>query len=138
MSHACIWTLRRWSARTATLPQALCQVDAFSHFKLLYNWTLICDGEVWRLVTTFFYFGALDLNFLFHMYFLVRALVNDNDCCHSMCERRLGGTQIETRRYIRTSIFRRNVRYLVFEAERGQYFIIVSLTRYLRLDVHLL
>lgn len=51
--------------------QALCQLDVISSVKLFYSWPLICKGEVWRLFTNFFYFGSLNLDFLFHMYFLV-------------------------------------------------------------------
>lgn len=53
--------------------KALCAMDAVSSTKLFYSWPMICKGEVWRLVTNFFYFGSLNLDFLFHMYFLVRA-----------------------------------------------------------------
>lgn len=52
--------------------QALCQLDATSWTKLFFSWPLICKGQVWRLATNFFYFGSLDVHFLFHMYFLVR------------------------------------------------------------------
>lgn len=51
--------------------QAMCQLDATSSTKLFFSWPLICKGQVWRLVTNFLYFGALDVHFLFHMYFLV-------------------------------------------------------------------
>lgn len=47
-------------------------MEAISSIKLFYSWSHICKGEVWRLVTNFFYFGSLNLDFLFHMYFLVR------------------------------------------------------------------
>lgn len=49
----------------------MCQLDATSSTKLFFSWPLICKGQVWRLVTNFLYFGALDVHFLFHMYFLV-------------------------------------------------------------------
>lgn len=29
-------------------------------------------GEVWRLLTNFFFFGSLGLDFVFHMFFLVK------------------------------------------------------------------
>lgn len=51
----------------------MCQLDATSSTKLFFSWPLICKGQVWRLVTNFLYFGALDVHFLFHMYFLVSA-----------------------------------------------------------------
>ncbi|CAM9939603.1 unnamed protein product [Ascophyllum nodosum] len=56
----------------AFMTTALCQIDAISAAKLFYSWPLICRGQLWRLVTNFFYFGSMDLYFLFHMYFLVR------------------------------------------------------------------
>ncbi|CAM9308785.1 unnamed protein product [Ectocarpus sp. 8 AP-2014] len=56
----------------AFVTTAMCQLDATSSTKLFFSWPLICKGQVWRLVTNFFYFGALDVHFLFHMYFLVR------------------------------------------------------------------
>ncbi|CAM9458785.1 unnamed protein product, partial [Hapterophycus canaliculatus] len=56
----------------AFVTTAMCQLDATSSTKLFFSWPLICRGQVWRLVTSFFYFGTLDVHFLFHMYFLVR------------------------------------------------------------------
>ena len=56
----------------SVLTTAACALDFVSPFSLYYNWGLICRGEVWRLATTFLFFGLLSLDFLFHMYFLVR------------------------------------------------------------------
>lgn len=47
-------------------------MEVLPPLRLLYDWPLIRKGEVWRLLTNFFFFGSLDLDFLFHMYFLVR------------------------------------------------------------------
>lgn len=44
-----------------------------SPYSLYYDFTLIFQkGQAWRLVSNFFYFGVFNLDFLFHMYFLVR------------------------------------------------------------------
>ncbi|KAI8346527.1 Derlin [Mortierella sp. GBAus27b] len=42
-------------------------------FQLYYNYHLVFyQHEFWRLITTFLYFGPLGLDFVFHMFFLVR------------------------------------------------------------------
>ena len=52
---------------------AACALDLVSPFSLYYNFGLIFHkGQVWRLGTNFFFFGMFSLDFLFHMYFLVR------------------------------------------------------------------
>ena len=44
-----------------------------SPFRLYFNWRLIWDnGQYWRLFTNFLYFGDFGLDFLLHMFFLVR------------------------------------------------------------------
>lgn len=40
--------------------------------QLYFNWDLIIGGEVWRLFTNFLYFGNFSVDFIFHMFFLVR------------------------------------------------------------------
>lgn len=54
---------------TATV---LCAFDVVSPYSLYYNYRQIARGEYWRLVTNFLFFGNLGIDFLFHMYFLVR------------------------------------------------------------------
>ncbi|KAI8917090.1 Derlin [Powellomyces hirtus] len=50
-----------------------CQLDLVSPFHLYFNWSLIWKArQWWRLVTSFLYFGDFSLDFLFHMFFLVR------------------------------------------------------------------
>ena len=49
---------------------ALCSLDVLSPFQLYYSWSAIARGELWRLVTNFFYFGNIGIDFLFHMYFV--------------------------------------------------------------------
>lgn len=57
----------------AFLTTAACAVDIISPFSLYFNWDLIfSQGQVWRLVTTYLFFGMFSIDFLFHMYFLVR------------------------------------------------------------------
>lgn len=57
----------------ALLTTAACAVDIISPFNLYYSANLIFqEGQIWRLVTTFLFFGMFSFDFLFHMYFLVR------------------------------------------------------------------
>jgi len=63
------------------LTTAACALDLVSPFSLYFNYKLIFEkGQVWRLVTNFIFFGTFGLDFLFHMYFLVRysRLLEDN------------------------------------------------------------
>lgn len=55
------------------LTTAACALDLVSPFSLYFNYNLIVDkGQFWRLFTNFFFFGMFSVDFLFHMYFLVR------------------------------------------------------------------
>lgn len=57
----------------AFLTTAACAVDLVTPFSLYFNWDLIFkEGQAWRLVTSFLFFGAFSVDFVFHMYFLVR------------------------------------------------------------------
>lgn len=50
-----------------------CFLDIVSPLTLYYNYELILNkGQYWRLVTSFLFFGTFSLDFLFHMYFVVR------------------------------------------------------------------
>ncbi|KAI8826537.1 Derlin, partial [Fimicolochytrium jonesii] len=50
-----------------------CQLELVSPFHLYFDWSLIWKGgQWWRLVTSFLYFGSFSLDFLFHLFFLVR------------------------------------------------------------------
>ncbi|RKO97825.1 hypothetical protein CXG81DRAFT_2083, partial [Caulochytrium protostelioides] len=50
-----------------------CQLDLLSPLQLYFNWSLIVNnGETWRLLSSFLYFGPLSIDFLFHMFFLGR------------------------------------------------------------------
>ncbi len=56
----------------AVLATAACALELVSPFHLYFNLGLIKQGQVWRLVTNFVYFGHFSLDFVFHMYFLAR------------------------------------------------------------------
>jgi len=57
---------------SAFLTTAACAVDIISPFSLYFNFNLIFfQGQIWRLATTFLFFGLFSIDFLFHMYFLV-------------------------------------------------------------------
>ena len=57
----------------AFLTTAGVSLDIISPFSLYYNFDLIFfQGQLWRLFTTYLFFGMFSIDFLFHMYFLVR------------------------------------------------------------------
>ncbi|BBN15612.1 Derlin-2/3 [Marchantia polymorpha subsp. ruderalis] len=57
----------------SVLTTAGCALEVISPYSVYLNPNLVVkDWQVWRLVTNFFYFGKLDLDFLFHMFFLAR------------------------------------------------------------------
>ena len=58
----------------AFLTTAACALDLVSPFSLYFSPTLIfLKFQFWRLITNFFFFGgSFSLDFLFHMFFLVR------------------------------------------------------------------
>jgi len=57
----------------AIVVTASCSLDLVSPFSLYFNLRLVMVKlQVWRLVTNFFFFGALGIDFLFHMFFLAR------------------------------------------------------------------
>ena len=61
----------------AFLTTAGCAVDLISPFSLYFNWDLIfSQGQIWRLVTSYLFFGVFSVDFLFHMYFLVSRLMD--------------------------------------------------------------
>jgi hypothetical protein len=47
----------------ATLTSVLCALDYLSPLALYFNARLIARGQVWRVVTTFLYFGSPGLDF---------------------------------------------------------------------------
>lgn len=57
----------------AFLTTAACAVDVITPFSLYFSWELVVSqGQVWRLLTSYLFFGVFSIDFLFHMYFLVR------------------------------------------------------------------
>jgi len=57
----------------AFLTTAACAVDVITPYKLYFDWDLVfTHGEVWRLITSYLFFGAFSVDFMFHMYFLAR------------------------------------------------------------------
>lgn len=57
---------------SAFLTTAACAIDLVTPFSLYFSLDLIIKGQIWRLITTFLFFGVFSIDFLFHMYFLVR------------------------------------------------------------------
>lgn len=55
----------------AFLTTAACAVDLISPFSLYFSWELVYQGQIWRLLTSYLFFGVFSVDFLFHMYFLV-------------------------------------------------------------------
>lgn len=58
---------------SAVVTTTACFLDFVSPLTLYYNYDLILNkGQYWRLLTSFLFFGSFSLDFLFHMYFVVR------------------------------------------------------------------
>ncbi|KAJ3119309.1 Derlin-2 [Physocladia obscura] len=52
-----------------------CQLDLVQPYLLHFSYDLVFrGGQYWRLLTSFLYFGSLSIDFVFHMFFLVRYL----------------------------------------------------------------
>lgn len=57
----------------SVLTTAGCAMEIITPFNVYYNTQLIFRKyELWRLVTNFLYFGSLGLDFVFHMFFLLK------------------------------------------------------------------
>ena len=57
---------------SAFLTTAGCAMDIISPYNLYFNFDLIFfEGQVWRLFSSFMFFGLFSVDFLFHMYFVV-------------------------------------------------------------------
>lgn len=66
------WTMRTGMKRCVLLI-FLQQLDLVTPFQLYFNPTLILkQGQVYRLLTTFLYFGTFGFNFFFNMVFTYR------------------------------------------------------------------
>ena len=60
-------------AFSRSLSLSLSCVQVISPFSVYFNSNLVFkEYQFWRLVTNFFFFGALGLDFIFHMFFLAR------------------------------------------------------------------
>ena len=58
---------------SSMITTAACSLELVSPFSLFFNTRLVfVKLQVWRLFTNFFFFGAISLDFFFHMFFLVR------------------------------------------------------------------
>jgi Derlin-2/3 len=50
-----------------------CYLDFISPLTLYFNWDLVfMKGQYWRLFSSFLFFGTFSLDFVFHMYFVMR------------------------------------------------------------------
>ena len=57
----------------SVLTTAAVALDVVTPYKLYLDWTLVLNSaHVWRVFTTFLFFGNFNLDFLFHMFFLYR------------------------------------------------------------------
>jgi len=58
---------------TAVATTTACFMDVVSPLTLYFNYDLIFRrGQYWRLVSSFLFFGTFSLDFMFHMYFMVK------------------------------------------------------------------
>ncbi|KAL6704586.1 hypothetical protein ACN47E_008096 [Coniothyrium glycines] len=63
----------RWWMTAALSASVLVQCHIISPFQLFYSVrTVFFKSQYWRLLTTFFYFGPLSLDLLYHIFFLQR------------------------------------------------------------------
>lgn len=63
---------RAWIA-ASLLMTALCAMDVITPFHLYYNYhSIFVNGQAWRLVSNFLFFGSSLMDVGFHLYFLVR------------------------------------------------------------------
>jgi len=58
---------------SAFLTTSMCAMDLLNPYVLYYDVHLIfIEGQIWRLFSSFLFFGLFSVDFVFHMYFLVR------------------------------------------------------------------
>lgn len=63
---------RIWTCSIA-LSSILEQCNLVSKLQLMYNYRKVFEQhEYWRLITTFFYFGELNINLIFYVFFVAR------------------------------------------------------------------
>ncbi|AFZ79001.1 Derl-like family member protein [Theileria equi strain WA] len=56
---------------TSVFLMALCSLDIISPLNLYMSWTLVFQGEIWRVVTCFVYFGSFGMIFFWNIYVLI-------------------------------------------------------------------
>jgi len=57
----------------AVITTLLCALEIVSPFSLYFNWNaIVYKFELWRIVTNFLFFGLFGIEYVFHMFFLVR------------------------------------------------------------------
>mmetsp|Transcript_3684 Transcript_3684/g.10393 ORF Transcript_3684/g.10393 Transcript_3684/m.10393 type:complete len:244 (-) Transcript_3684:452-1183(-) len=65
-------TVTRGYMSAALLTTVGCTLELITPLSLYFNPKLIMAGEVWRLITNFMYFGSFGIDFIFHMFFLLK------------------------------------------------------------------
>lgn len=57
----------------AIICSTACYLDLLSPLTMYYNFDLVLyKGQYWRLISSFIFFGSFSIDFLFHLYFVVR------------------------------------------------------------------
>lgn len=57
----------------AVLTSGAIHCDLVSPYQLFFSWRTVWDkSQLWRVITTFLYFGPLSLDFVFHLFFMSR------------------------------------------------------------------
>jgi len=73
--------ITRYYVTFCFLTTAGCALEVITPLNVYFNYKLILrKGEVWRLFTNFFFFGYLGLDFVFHMFFLVKYCKSLEEC----------------------------------------------------------
>ncbi|KAF2087534.1 putative ER-associated proteolytic system protein Der1 [Saccharata proteae CBS 121410] len=63
----------RWWTTITVLTSVLVQCHVLTPFQLFYSFRAVYyKGQYWRIISTFFYFGPLSLDLMFHVFFLQR------------------------------------------------------------------
>ncbi|KAK2739198.1 hypothetical protein FQN57_006641 [Myotisia sp. PD_48] len=63
----------RWWTAATVLTSVLVQCHVLTPFQLFYSFRAVfVKSQYWRLITTFLYFGPLNLDLIFHVFFLQR------------------------------------------------------------------
>ncbi|KAH8825394.1 Der1-like protein [Flagelloscypha sp. PMI_526] len=64
--------ITRWWLILSVATSLAVQSELVTPLQLYFSAQNAMNGEPWRAVTTFFYFGPLGLDFIFHLYFFMR------------------------------------------------------------------